>query len=229
LIKLVLLPGMDGTGELFEPFLEAVRIPTQVVRYPGSDVLGYAELEALVMAELPTDQPYVLLGESFSGPIAIAVASKQPRQLRGVVLCCSFAKNPRPAVAPLRRLINLLPSRPPLPILEYFLSGRFATPALRDALSRALAQVSPAVLRSRMNAVACTNVVEMLRSIAVPVLYLRASEDRLVPPTASRLVLENVPHARLVELVAPHFLLQTAPKEAAELVEEFMREPANAL
>jgi pimeloyl-[acyl-carrier protein] methyl ester esterase len=220
---------MDGTGELFEAFLAATRIPTQVVRYRGSDVLGYAELEALVMAELPTDQPYVLLGESFSGPIAISIAAKQPRQLRALILCCSFAKNPRPALAPLRRWINLLPSRPPISVLEYFLSGRFATLALRDALSRALAQVLPAVLRSRMNAVACTDVVEMLHSIAVPVLYLRASEDRLVPPTASRLVLENVVHGRLVELVGPHFLLQTAPKEAADLVEEFMREPANAL
>jgi pimeloyl-[acyl-carrier protein] methyl ester esterase len=212
LTKLVLLPGMDGTGELFEPFLEAVRVPTQVVRYPGADVLGYAELEALVMAELPTDQPYVLLGESFSGPIAISVAAKQPLQLRGVVLCCSLAKNPRPALAPLRRWINLLPSRPPLAVLEYFLSGRFATPALRKALSQALAQVSPAVLRSRLNAVACTNVVEMLRSIAVPVLYLQASEDRLVPLVASSLVLENVPHGRLVELVAPHFSCRLHPK-----------------
>jgi pimeloyl-ACP methyl ester carboxylesterase len=182
-----------------------------------------------VLAELPSDQPYVLLGESFSGPIAISIAAMQPPQLRGVVLCCSFAKNPRPALAPLRRFVNVLPSPPPLSVLEYFLSGRFKTPALRNALARSLAQVSPAVLRGRMKAVACVNVVENLRSIAVPVFYLRASEDRLVPPAASHLVLDNVLHGKLVELVAPHFLLQTAPREAAELVEKFMREPGNAL
>jgi pimeloyl-ACP methyl ester carboxylesterase len=80
-----------------------------------------------------------------------------------------------------------------------------------------------------MKAVIGADVVDVLRSIAVPVLYLRGSEDRLVPPAASRLVLNNVSRGRVEELVAPHFLLQTVPNEAAKLVEEFVREPANAL
>jgi thioesterase domain-containing protein len=73
MVALVLLPGMDGTGELFAPFLAALG-PDQavvVVRYPTDRELGYAELEQVARAALPVDQPFILLGESFSGPVAI--------------------------------------------------------------------------------------------------------------------------------------------------------------
>ena len=56
---LVLLPGMDGTGDLFAPFVNAVenRFLVQVVRYPTDRVLDYEGLFALVRSGLPTDTP----------------------------------------------------------------------------------------------------------------------------------------------------------------------------
>ncbi|MCL2523002.1 MAG: lysophospholipase [Betaproteobacteria bacterium] len=225
---LVLLPGMDGTGELFSPFADAVEAKTRIVRYPASPPLAYAELEAFAAAELPADEPYVLLGESFSGPIALSIAAKQPPQLRGIVLCCSFARNPRPIPALLSGLVNRLPDRPPVGLLLWFLAGRFATPELRQALTRALAKIPPATLRARMAAVLGINVVSLPPSLSVPLLYLRAVEDRVVPATASRLILEHVPNGRVVDFVAPHFLLQTVPREAASVVDEFVREAGSA-
>lgn len=226
---LVLLPGMDGTGDLFGAFVDAIRAKTRVVRYPASQPLGYGELETLVASELPADEPYVLLGESFSGPIALSIAAKDPPLLRGVVLCCSFAKNPRPALGPLRGLVDWLPDRPPLRALEWVLAGRFATPKLREALARALRKVSPGALRARMTAVMGVDVVPVLRFISVPILYLRAVEDRVVPPSASHLVLANVSRGKVVEIVAPHFLLQTAPGEAGKIVDEFLGEVGGAV
>ena len=69
---LVLLPGMDGTGDLFAPLLSALppALRTIVVRYPCDRPLGYAG-----RTRGPKDQPFVLLGESFSGPIAAAIAA----------------------------------------------------------------------------------------------------------------------------------------------------------
>lgn len=214
---------MDGTGDLFASFVHAVRTKTQVVRYPASRPLTYGELEDLVLSQLPATEPYVLLGESFSGPIAIAIAARRPPLLRGLVLCCSFARNPRPGLSPLRGLVGGLPARPPVSALMWFLAGRFATPELRQALSRALAQVAPSVLRSRLRAAMDVDVAPLLRSLTVPVLYLRALEDRVVPASASRLVMENVDRGRTVDLAAPHFLLQVAPEAAARVVEDFVR------
>jgi pimeloyl-ACP methyl ester carboxylesterase len=220
---------MDGTGDLFARFVDEVGLKTQVVRYPTTRILGYEDLENLVISELPSDEPYVLLGESFSGPIAIAIAARRPPLLRGVVLCCSFATNPRPALAPLRVLVKWLPDRPPLAPLERFLAGRFRSPQIREALARALAQVSPAALRARMSAVIGVDVALALSSISVPLLYLRGLEDRVVPASACQVILDKVPRAKVVDLVAPHFLLQTVPKEAGIAVHQFVREVEHAL
>ena len=98
---------MDGTGYLFEPFIAALGSEFQIVRvaYPNADALGYSELEAIARAALPAG-PYVLLGESFSGPIAISLAASAPDQLKGLVLCCTFARNPRPFFSGLRSLVG---------------------------------------------------------------------------------------------------------------------------
>ena len=95
---LVLLPGLDGTGILFRQFVEAIgaSVDTQTVAYPADQPLGYAELETLVREALPRDRPYVVLGESFSGPVAIRLAAKPPAGLVGLILCVTFAKNPYP-------------------------------------------------------------------------------------------------------------------------------------
>src|SRR5450631_2350467 len=98
---LVLLPGLDGTGSLFAPLIQELPewMEPRVVVYPRDRCLGYADLDVLVNAALPVDRPYVLLGESFSGPIAIRVAAAQPAGLIGVILVCSFARNPYPLFA----------------------------------------------------------------------------------------------------------------------------------
>jgi pimeloyl-ACP methyl ester carboxylesterase len=95
---LILLPGLDGTGILFRSFFEAIgaRVDAQIVAYPADQSLGYAELETLVREALPRDRPYVVLGESFSGPIAIRLGAKPPAGMAGLILCVTFAKNPYP-------------------------------------------------------------------------------------------------------------------------------------
>jgi pimeloyl-[acyl-carrier protein] methyl ester esterase len=95
---LVLLPGLDGTGKLFAEFLRVLdlNISTLVVAYSKDIPMNYDQLETLVTAALPTDRPFVLLGESFSGPLAIRIAARRPASLVGLVLCVTFASNPYP-------------------------------------------------------------------------------------------------------------------------------------
>lgn len=225
MVTLVLLPGLDGTGLLFADF--AASLPPEVklisVFYPPDTVLDYAGLEVLIRSYLPNNQPYFLLAESFSGPLAISIAASSPAGLRGLILCCSFARNPLPLLAPFRFVLNRLPMpTPPISLLSYLLLGRFATPSLRATLSRALAIVSPVVLRARARAVLTVDNSGLLRRIQIPMLYLRAKEDRVVPQAASELVVSLAPHTQVQEFLSPHFLMQVLPAKVAGTVIDFM-------
>lgn len=228
----MLLPGLDGTGTLFEPFVEMLgaRFNVKVVRYPATEPMGYAELETIVRAQLHTEGPFVILGESFSGPVAIALAASCSSQLKGLILCCSFARNPYPFFSGFKYFIGVLPvSKVPRSVLSYFLLGPFATDTLRLALSRAIAQVTPSVFRARLKAVLTADVSEKLSAITAPILYLRAPQDRVVPRSSSMHISLLNPRTRIVDIEAPHFLLQAAPAEAAQAVSTFVKQVENSL
>ncbi len=226
LVTLVLLPGMDGTGTLFAPFIAALgdRVRTVVVRYPPHDALDYAGCEALARQALPKKGRFVILGESFSGPVAVSLAASTPKGLVGLVLCATFASNPYPVFKPFAMLTRLLPVKAaPLSVMALGLLGRFATPELMTVLQSALAAVSTTALQARMRAVLSVDVCDKLRDIAVPVLYLRAVHDRVVPARAAQKVAALCPHASVVDIDAPHFVLQAAPGLAADAVQAFLR------
>lgn len=224
MVSIVLLPGLDGTASLFAEFASALGPDFEVisVAYPADAALGYAELERLTREALPKGRPFILLGESFSGPIAISIAASAPAGLIGLVLCCSFARNPIPALGAARSLVRWLPVKAvPQRLLRFFLLGRFSTPSLAAQLRQALVRVSSHALKARAMAVLSIDVSHKLRTVPVPVLYLRASEDRAVSPASSSLIESLAPSVTVVELVAPHFLLQTAAKQAAIVVSDF--------
>ncbi|MFZ6776466.1 alpha/beta fold hydrolase [Undibacterium sp. Ji83W] len=222
---LVLLPGMDGTGTLYGPLHTALdgKSKLLVLTYPADQALGYAELEELVQAQLPTDEDYILLGESFSGPIAISIAATQPVRLKALILCATFASNPYPWLAASRYALPYLPTRlAPLSVLSHLLLGRFSSKELGAQLADALAQVKPASLKARLHAVLSCDVREKLKAIQVPVLYLQATRDRLVPVSAHADIHRQLYEMETCKYDAPHFLLQTKADEVARDIWRFI-------
>lgn len=224
MLTIVLLPGMDGTGSLFDPFISALgnQFNIIVVRYPNSGSLGYKELEEIARLSLPDNGDFIILGESFSGPIAVSLASTHPRGLVGLVLCSTFIRNPRPALRAFNWLVNFLPVKlAPNLIQSHFLMGRSATKSLESAMKTAINQVSAAAFCARMRAVLSVDVSMPMSSVSVPTLYLQASQDRLVPRSAAAEIANIHPETEIVLLDAPHFLLQVATNEAAAVVIRF--------
>ena len=225
MVTLVLLPGLDGTGLLFADFVAALKpnVRAIVASYPTDVPLRYDELEPIARSFLPQDEPFFLLAESFSGPIAIAIAASSPPGLLGLVLCCSFARNPMPALGPFRFALGAIPvAAVPMALVCFFGLGRFATRATRPALAQSRARVAPAVLRARARAALSINLVSLLSQIKLPVLYLRASEDRIVSGASCEVVSSLLPQTVVVQFPAPHFLLQVLPKPVASTVTDFM-------
>jgi len=225
-VHLVLLPGLDGTGKLFRDFSKAAasHADLTVVDYATPELHRYPECRAAAERCLPSDGSYVLVGESFSGPIAIAIAASRPSGLRGVVLAGSFASCPRPALGRLTALLPLMPTHRPSWVLDCLLLGRHATMDRSRMVRESLALVSPRAIRARMKEVARVDVRRDLAQIDVPILYLRASEDRLVPSECGDEVARLARRVTVAEVVAPHMLLQCAPSECARLIVQFSQD-----
>jgi pimeloyl-[acyl-carrier protein] methyl ester esterase len=194
MLKLVLLPGMDGTGMLFAGFVTALpeSFETMTVRYPTDRPLSNLELEGIVRAACPVTEPFMLVAESFSTPLAIQYAASNPVNLEGLVLCAGFATSP---VRGWRRLLGWLLSplvfRVPLPNLaaKLWLVGPDAPPSLLATVRAAVSSVQPRVLAARLRAVLGCDVRAELCRVAAPVLYIQAkqgsSRQRGVPRRAS--------------------------------------------
>lgn len=224
---LILLPGLDGTGSLFAEFLEALDLKSSahVLPYPADVPLGYDELERLVRAALPTRGRFVLLGESFSGPLAIRIAANPPAGLEGLILCVTFASNPYPHLAWARGLAAFLPLKSLPRWLRAPLMWGSASPSTAPRQSeRAMAGVAASVIRRRIAALLSVDETAALAKISVPTLVLRATRDRVVSEAATMKIMRGVRHARRVDVDGPHLLLKTRPKECAAAVLKFLRE-----
>lgn len=221
---IVILPGLDGTGTLLDGFcgvLGALGVQASTVAYPLDRPVDYGELEPLVRAQLPTAGSFILLGESFSGPLAIRIAADPPPGLAGLVLSTTFARTPVRGVSPLAPLARYAPARWPMVLLSWLLLGRWASPRVQEQLGVALRSVKPAVLRARAAAALGVDVSGLLGSVSVPVLQLVASDDRLLARSASVRIAAHLPACKTVEITGPHLLLQAATHPSAETVARF--------
>jgi pimeloyl-[acyl-carrier protein] methyl ester esterase len=205
----------------------ASTVHIQVMRYPIDGGFDYATCLKLALAALPTDGPYVLLGESFSGPIAIELAAQAPKGLEGIILAATFASNPRPRLNFIRPLLPYLPfhgTKSSVALSRFMVLGRWLTPAVRELHLKILSMVPPSTMHARILAVADCDAREALGRVRVPILCLVAKHDRLIPRSAARAIQKYSPAARVVVLDAPHCLLQCVPNAAARQIKEFMHE-----
>jgi pimeloyl-ACP methyl ester carboxylesterase len=225
MLPLVLLPGMDGTGIFFEDFAATLQpeFKPVIVRYLDDPSLGYAELEPFARAALPSNEPFLILGESFSGPIAISIAASNPPGLLGLILCVTFARNPHPLLPLVTAILKPFPPvRLPRFIQYRNLFGRFDSPRLRAKLRQVRSLGSQETQKARLEAVAAIDVSEKLRRVAVPILDLRATGDRVISCTSGDYIRKVRPDARVADLDAPHLLLQTVPQEASAATRKFV-------
>jgi pimeloyl-[acyl-carrier protein] methyl ester esterase len=220
-----MLPGLDGTGRLFAPLVPHLspQLEPLVVSYPAQEALSYRELLPIVLSALPTSSQFIVLAESFSGPLGVLVAAQQPQGLLGLVLVASFVRCPVPRalslLAPLVR--GWLLSASPSALRHRVLLGHSASEELQAQLQEAVAAVSSSVLAARVRNVLTVNVMTELAAVKVPILYLAASNDALVRPRSLRLIQRIAPQFHAVTIASPHLLLQSAPREAATAISSF--------
>ncbi len=225
---LVLLPGLDGTGELFVDFIAALpeSWTSTTVTYPTDRFLQYADLRPLVGAAVPQLERFVLVAESFSTPLAVwYAATAPPTNLAAVVICAGFVGNPVHGWSGVVKALAkpwLFRLKPPRVVVEYFLLGRHAPSDLVQRLRHALQRVSPDVLSGRVQEVLDCDVRDDLRRTTMPLLYLEATYDRLLSLSCKDEFSQLRPDTVLRSVPAPHLLLQREPRKAATVIMAFI-------
>jgi pimeloyl-ACP methyl ester carboxylesterase len=177
-----------------------------------------------VRQQVPSDEDYVLLGESFSGPVAIEIAAMQAKNLKALILSSTFVSNPLlvpqimsfllrgPAfvVGPPQFVVNryLLGEKPPLDLVETFWNAKRS--------------VRPDVLAFRMRSVMNVDVREAFAACRLPTLYLLAKQDRLVKIRSLAQMRRIKPEMTIVEIEGPHLLMQCEPAKCVEAIAHYL-------
>jgi pimeloyl-[acyl-carrier protein] methyl ester esterase len=183
------------------------------------------ELVDIAISKLPVREPYILLAESFSGPIALRAAAQHTNPPVAVILCASFAKRPFPySVIAFLRCFSYVFARfpPPRWIVRRYLVGQ-ASDELMALFYRAISSVAPSVLTDRVGVILQFNKNFSPARIQFPLLYLQATQDLVVGPRCLRVVQQCYPFVQVARIESPHLVLQVQPQSSVRAILEFLK------
>lgn len=216
---LVLLPGLDGSGQLFSPLIAALSadFECRVLALPSDGEQTQTALAQRLIPQLPK-QPFVLLGESFSGAIAVQIAGAKPPGLIGLILVATFLQSPRPWLLkmpkPVVRFCWQLHRQ--LAALWWPFCGYRQDIGTRRLVLKSLQSLPWPTLWRRLQAI--RTMPAGPSAIAYPAISIQPQEDYLVPPSA-RVLLHQLAATQCIK--GPHFLLQSEPVAAASVIRDW--------
>lgn len=239
----VLLHGQPGSGADWAPVARLLAATNAVVvpdrpgyGRTGGRAKGFrANAEAVValMDELSLARATVV-GHSWGGGVALAVAEDHPGRVSGLVLLASV--NPGQPLGAVDRALAIPPIGVPVAAATLWLAGQaLSVPAVRQVIDRRLRVATDEGLAAmaaawRAGDVWRSFVTEQralirelpglrdgLSRIAAPTTVVVGGADRIVPPATGEALAASIGGARLVRLDgARHFLAQEHPVEVAE-------------
>ncbi len=214
---------MDGTGLLFEPLLESLAGKCEISVVTHSRANTFPELVEEVESQLPDDRRISLVAESFSGPVAVEIMARQKLDIGASVLCATFCTSPflqlvRLAVYLPEFLFNIQVIRKA--VINSLASENYIDASVKRKVYEIMESEDPKLVKKRLSILRSIDVTERARNVLVPILYLRASRDRIVSCQLGQRLVDNLPCAEVAEVSGPHMLLQAEPDVCSELILE---------
>ena len=236
---LVLVPGMDGTGQLFHrqvPLLaRRYHVATYALREDaaGMDVL-VDDLAGVIRAASPEGTPAVVVGESFGGTLALSLALARPGLVRRLVVLNSFPYfEPRLRLHLAIRVLGTIPF--PWQVMgvvrrltAFRLHSRYTH---RREIQRFLELTAGTTRRgylARLRVLRDYDVRDRLHQITAPTLFLASDRDHLVPSVEqAHAMAARVPGARVHILTGHGHICLIAPNiDLEEILQN--HEPASS-
>jgi pimeloyl-ACP methyl ester carboxylesterase len=224
---LVLIPGLDGTGELFGPLLDLVpeTIQTKVVTYSDCDSRQFETVVDHIAEQIPNDRQIVIVAESFGGPVAVSLLQRN-FEVVACVFCATFTKAPYKLLLALTKYLptKFLLSKPlPKAILKYgFLAGDVPQERVK-LIQQSILGVPAHKLSERLNLLATIDVTYQLKNLPnIRYCYIKAKNDWLVPGRCAGNFVKGLQDIELIEVDGGHFVLQANPAECWRVIERLL-------
>lgn len=226
----VFVHGSGGSRVLWHAQVEALanEMNTIALDLPGHGASGGEGMESVAdyaaavdgfIASLGAPRP-VPCGLSLGGAVVLQLLLEHPGKYEAAVIVNSGAKlrvMPMIFEAVEKDYQAFLAAAPAFSISEK------TDPAKVKPLSDAMAACPPAVTLGDFRACDAFDVMERLGEIAVPVLVLTASDDRLTPAKYGAFLAERIRHSRLVNIAdAGHLSPMEQPEEVIRAIREFV-------
>jgi len=225
-LKIILLPGMDGTGRLFHPFLISLpkNIRVDVISYSECKKQNYSEIIEEIKLRLPKE-PFVLLAESFSGRIAYQLSLDPNVQIKKLILVASFLSSPLPVLG---RLVSYCPIKTllafpiPLWLLRHFCFSASTSEQQLKSFRKTIRSVKPEILAYRLRLILRLKKPHLVSS--TDCLVINALNDRLISKAVASDITNYFYRVEKIKIKAPHFLAQTETSQLAEILKAEIEE-----
>lgn len=209
---LVLVPGLDGTGLLFYRQVPLLERQWQVTTHRHRDSAVamnelIEELDARV-GQIADGRRVTLVGESFGGALSLSYALAHPDRVARLVILNSF-----PYFGPQARLwlgYHLLRATPwgMMRMVRQLTAWRLHSPHTGAEELRRFHMLMRATTRegylSRLRMLRSYDVRARLHELRVPVLYLAADQDHLVPSVEQATLMASLTPGSTMRVLAGH-------------------------
>lgn len=196
----VLVPGLNGTGELFYRQIlslgETCRVATYRLRDDARTMAMLADDLAEVIDKVaPVERRAIVIGESFGGAVALSLALRHPERVSALVIVNSF-----PRLDSQAKLRLAIAGAAILPWKAFGLMRRLSSWRLhsrqtpRSEIKRFIALTARASRRGYLNRLKLLreyDVRHRLHEVSCPTLFIAAEIDHLVPAVAQAQYMAN--------------------------------------
>ena len=208
---LVMVPCFAGAPWQLNQLSHLQHRAMRTLRLPD-DVADLETLANFIVDQVKDLESYVLVGDSYGAVASIAVATRQPKGLKGLVLSGGFAKSP--ITSPLLKTLATLAPFFPGPFYRQttlrFHAAQLASSFDKEgeipwstARSRAffIEQTPHKAYVNRVRSIEKVDYTALLPKIDVPTLILTPEEDKLIGKEAAGILLKGIKTAQ--EVVMP--------------------------
>jgi pimeloyl-ACP methyl ester carboxylesterase len=209
----VLVPGMDGTGQLFYRQVPLLSRSYRVATYALRDMAAtmdqlVADLARVIDTVAPGERRATVIGESFGGALAMSFALARPEHVSELVILNSFPHfNPQLRLHLARIGLSALPWGA-MGLVRRLTASRMHSRHTHRQEIRRFMELTKAASRdgylNRLKLLTQYDVRYRLHELRVPTLFLASEHDHLVPSVAQAHYMSARAPGSVVRVLAGH-------------------------